>query len=53
MDVSLQLVARTTDGETLVVEQIPDAADHQHLMVLVVAAVSPPSWAQLVNSCSQ
>jgi hypothetical protein len=36
----LQLVAGPTDGEALVVEQIPDPADHQHFMVLVVASVA-------------
>ena len=38
----LQLVARTADGETLVIEKVTDAADHQHLMVLVVAAIPAP-----------
>jgi hypothetical protein len=38
----LELVARTADGEALIVEQIADAADHQHFMVLVVAAVPAP-----------
>ena len=38
----LQAVARTTDGEALFVEQIADAADHQHFVVLVVAPVAAP-----------
>ena len=37
----LQPVARTTDGEALLVKQIADAADHQHLVVLVVTPVAP------------
>ena len=38
----LQLVARAADGEALVVEQVADAPDHQHLVVLVVAPVAAP-----------
>src|SRR4051812_41909035 len=38
----LQLVARAADGEALVVQEVADAPDHQHLVVLVVAAVAPP-----------
>src|SRR5512134_1580887 len=35
-------VARAADGEALVVEEIADAADEQHFVVLVVAAVAAP-----------
>src|SRR5690606_785573 len=35
-----QTVARTTDGETLVVEQFPDTTDKQHFVVLVIPAVA-------------
>ena len=38
----LHLVARAADRKTLVVQQIADAPDHQHLVVLVVAAVATP-----------
>ena len=38
----LQLVARTTDGEALLVQQIAYAPDHQHLVVLVIAAITSP-----------
>ena len=37
-----QTVASATDGEALVVEQFPDPANQQHLVVLVVAAVATP-----------
>src|SRR5574340_117898 len=37
-----QAVARAVDGETLFVEQIADAANQQHFMMLVVAAVAAP-----------
>ena len=44
----LQLVARAADGEALVVQQVADAPDHQHLMVLVIAPVAAPlHWPQL------
>mgnify|MGYP000216802990 CR=1 FL=1 len=36
----LQAIARTTDGEALLVQEIADAPNHQHLMVLVVTAVA-------------
>ena len=38
----LQAIARPTDGEALVVQQITNPTNHQHLMVLVVAAVAAP-----------
>ena len=38
----LQLVACTADREALVVQQVADAADHQHLVVLVITAVATP-----------
>src|SRR5574337_751091 len=38
----LQPVACTADGEALVVQQVTDAADHQHLVVLVIAAIAAP-----------
>src|SRR3989344_1669728 len=38
----LQTIACTTDREPLVVQQIADAADHQHLMVLVIAPIAAP-----------
>jgi hypothetical protein len=37
-----QAVAGPTDGEALVIQQIADATDQQHLVVLVVAAVAAP-----------
>jgi hypothetical protein len=37
----LQLVPGTADGETLVVQKFSNAANHQHLMVLVIAAIAP------------
>ena len=44
----LQLVARTTDGEALFVQQISDASDHQHFMVLVITAIATAlDWAKL------
>src|SRR5690606_27107370 len=36
-----QAVAGAVDGEALLVEQFADAADQQHFMVLVIAAVAP------------
>src|SRR5581483_2868582 len=36
----LETVARAADRESLLVEQLSDAADEQHLVVLVVAAVA-------------
>ncbi len=36
----LKLVACATDGEPLVVEQLPDPANHQHLVVLVITAIA-------------
>ena len=38
----MQFVARAADRKTLVVQQIPDSADQQHFMVLVVAAIAAP-----------
>ena len=38
----LQAIARPTDGEALVVQQVADASDHQHLVVLVIPAVASP-----------
>src|SRR5687767_11649829 len=35
----VQAVARAADGEALLVEQLADAADEQHFVVLVVTAV--------------
>src|SRR5687767_1500676 len=35
-------VARAADGEAFLVEQLADAPDEQHLVVLVVAAVAAP-----------
>ncbi len=37
----LKAISGSTDGETLRVQQVPDAADHQHFMVLVIAPVPP------------
>jgi hypothetical protein len=37
-----QPVARAADGEALVVQQVADAPDQQHLVVLVVAPVAAP-----------
>src|SRR4029077_1715475 len=36
-----QALARAADGEALFVQQAADAADHLHVVVLVVAAVAP------------
>src|SRR3954465_3524285 len=36
----VQAVARTADGEPLLVEELADAADEQHLMVLVVTPIA-------------
>ena len=36
------LVARAADGEALLVQKATDAADHQHFVVLVIAAVAAP-----------
>lgn len=36
----LEPVARTANGEALVIEQVADAAHHQHFMVLVVATIA-------------
>src|SRR5690349_4772655 len=36
----VEAVARAADGEALVVEQLADAADEQHFVVLVVAPVA-------------
>jgi len=36
----LELVACPADGESLVVEEISDAPDHEHFMVLVVTPVA-------------
>ena len=38
----LQLVACAADGEALFIQQVADAANHQHLVVLVVAPVAAP-----------
>src|SRR5690606_13691989 len=38
----LQLVASPADGESLVIQELPDAPDHEHFMVLVIAAVASP-----------
>src|SRR5262245_6859847 len=38
----VQAVARAADGEAFLVEQLADAPDEQHLVVLVVAAVAAP-----------
>ena len=38
----LQAIARPADGEALVVQQVADASDHQHLVVLVIPAVASP-----------
>ena len=48
LDEFLQFVSRTADGEALVVKQIPDSANHQHFVVLVITTVTAPfHWAQL------
>ena len=36
----IKTVARAADGETLIVEQIADAPDQQHFVVLIIAAVA-------------
>ena len=38
----LQLVPRTVDRETLIVQQATNTANHEHFMMLVVAAVATP-----------
>lgn len=35
-----ELLARTADGEALLIEQTADLADDQHIMTLVVAAIA-------------
>src|SRR5215831_15326826 len=40
--IRLEPMARAVDGEALLVEEIPDAADEQDFVVLVVAAVAAP-----------
>src|SRR5688572_4520861 len=40
--VVVEAVARAADGEAFFVQQLADAADQQHFMVLVVAAVAAP-----------
>src|SRR5690349_13026002 len=39
---AFQALARTSDRETLVVQQRPDLPDHQHVVALVVTAISTP-----------
>ena len=39
-DVGLEPMARAVDRESLLVEEVADAADQQHLVVLVIAAVA-------------
>src|SRR5437762_73080 len=38
----VEAVARPADGEALFVEQLADAADEQHFVVLVIAPVAAP-----------
>src|SRR5437899_7794229 len=38
----VEAVARTADSESLLVEQLADAPDQQHLVMLVVAAIAAP-----------
>src|SRR6185295_11945430 len=38
----VEAVAGTADGEPFLVQELADAADQQHLVVLVVAAVAAP-----------
>src|SRR5687767_3298428 len=40
--VAVEAVARTVDREPLLVEQVADATDQQHLVVLVIAPVAAP-----------
>src|SRR5690606_31314462 len=43
-----QAIARTTDGEALLVEQLANAAHQQHFMVLVIPSVAATlQWPQL------
>ena len=42
VDVGLEPVARAVDRESLLVEEVADAPDQQHFVVLVVAPVAPP-----------
>jgi len=42
--VGFEPVARTIDSESLLVEQVADAADQQYLMVLIVAPVAAPLY---------
>ena len=39
-DVGLEPVPRAVDGETLLVEQVPDPANQQYFVVLVVASIA-------------
>src|SRR6056297_3712237 len=39
---TLESLTRAPDGETLVVKQPTDLADHDHVLALVIAPVTPP-----------
>ena len=41
-DIGLEPMARAVDGETLFVQQVADAANQEHFVVLVVAAIAAP-----------
>src|SRR5258706_12055809 len=43
--VTAELVARTADGEALLIEQAADLADDDHILALVVTAGAPPPLA--------
>src|SRR5512139_2767956 len=42
LGIMFKTLARTADGEALLVQQFADAADQQHLVVLIVAPVAAP-----------
>ena len=41
-DITGELLAGAANGETLLVEQVANLADHEDVMALVIAAVAPP-----------
>src|SRR5258708_33793044 len=45
--VATELVARTANGEALLIEQAADLADDDHILVLVVATVAAPLDGQI------
>src|SRR5450830_205428 len=47
-EMAVELVARTADGETLLIQQLANAPDQQYFMVLIIAPVATPlDWFEL------